>query len=113
MAKALNFKTIKKTYLPVTFDDEKGTTIFVGTPTKAVLNDLVLLQAEVESFGDESVDPAALDELFTACAAIMSRNKTGHKITKAFLEKVFDFEDIVIFLHAYTEFVGEVIDRKN
>lgn len=112
MAKTLNFNNVKKQYLPVTFADENNTTIFVGTPTKAIMDDLTLLQASIEELSEDGANTET-GELFEACAKIMSRNKTGAKITREFLESVFDFEDIAIFFHAYTDFIGEVIGQKN
>ena len=108
MVKALNYGKVKKTYFPVTFPDEK-TTILVGTPTKAIMDDLKLLEDRVDE-NEESEDSG---ELYAACAKIMSRNKTGTKITREYLESVFDFEDIVIFFNHYKEFLSEVLAAKN
>ena len=113
MAKPLNFNKVKKNYLPVTFADENETTIFVGTPTKAIMDDLTILQASIDEINEDGADEAGTNELYEACAKIMSRNKTGAKITKEFLETVFDFEDIIIFFHAYMDFISEVINSKN
>lgn len=113
MSKVLNFNKVKKSYLPVTFADEQETTIFVGTPTKAIMDDLSVLQANIDEIGEDGTDGAATGELFEACAKIMSRNKTGAKITREYLERVFDFEDIIIFFHAYMDFMSEVIGQKN
>lgn len=113
MAKALNFNTVKKQYLPVTFADEKKTTIFVGTPTKGIMDDLTVLQANLDEIAEDGANAAGTDDLFEACAKIMSRNKTGVKITKEFLEGVFDFEDVTIFFAAYMDFIDEVISSKN
>jgi len=113
MAKALNFNTVKKQYLPVTFADENKTTIFVGTPTKAIMDDLTLMKASLDEIAEDGANDADTDDLFEACAKIMSRNKTGAKITKEFLESVFDFEDVIIFFTAYMEFIDEVIASKN
>lgn len=113
MAKPLNFNKVKKSYLPVTFTDEKNTTILVGTPTKAIMDDLSILKAGLEEIEEDGTDEVNTGDLYEACAKIMSRNKTGAKITSAFLEKVFDFEDIIIFCHAYMDFISEVINQKN
>ena len=113
MPKALNFNKVKKTYLPVTFADEKETTIFVGTPTKAIMDDLTVLQSNIEEIGEDGSDENNTGELFEACAKIMSRNKTGAKITREYLESVFDYEDIILFFRAYMEFIREVISSKN
>lgn len=110
MAKALNFNKVKKSYLPVTFADDQETTIFVGTPTKSIMEDLDRLQSSIDDVDEDEGD---IDTLYEACAKVMSRNKTGAKITKEFLERVFDLEDIKIFFAAYMEFIDEVIRSKN
>jgi hypothetical protein len=109
MAKSLNFNNVKKQFLTVTLADEKNTTLMIGTPTKAIMDDLTLLQ---NSMGSENNDEAT-DDLYNACARVMSRNKAGVKITKEYLEEVFDFEDITIFFTAYMSFIDEVIKSKN
>ena len=113
MAKTLDFSKVKKSYLPVTFADENGTTIFVGTPTKAIMDDLTILKASLDEIDEDGTGDTGTGELYAACAKIMSRNKTGAKITTEFLETVFDFEDIVIFFRGYMEFISEVINQKN
>jgi hypothetical protein len=113
MAKALDFTKVKKSYLPVTFDDDAKTTIFVGTPTKAVMDELTTMQTTLNEIGEDGATEASTDDLFIICAKIMSRNRTGAKITKEFLENVFDFEDVIIFFNSYMDFVGEVIGQKN
>ena len=110
MAKPLNFNKVKKSFLPVTFADENETTILVGTPTKSIMSELSRLQ---ESIDDVDAEETNIDDLYEACARIMSRNKTGYPITVEFLEKVFDFEDIKIFFGAYMDFIDEVIRSKN
>lgn len=112
MSKTLNFNNVKKRYLTVTLADENNTVLMIGTPTKAVMNDLVLLRSGLESLSD-GADDEALDDLYTVCARVMSRNKTGKKITKEYLEEIFDFEDIIVFFHAYIEFVSELSSAKN
>lgn len=113
MAKPLNFNKVKKSYLPVTFADDKETTILVGTPTKGVMDDLTVLQANFEEIGEDGANENATGEIFEACAKIMSRNKAGVKITREYLESVFDFEDVVIFFRAYMDFISEVVHEKN
>lgn len=113
MAKALNFNNVKKTYLTVTLADEANTTLMIGTPTKAIMDDLVTLQDSLDNISDEEASTEATDELYSACAKLMSRNKGGIKISKEYLEEVFDFEDIIIFFNAYMDFISEVTSGKN
>lgn len=108
MTKSLNFNNISKHYLTVTFADENATTIMVCMPTKSLLHELTGLK--IDTTGD---DLNAMDDLYEVCSKIMSRNKGGIAITKEFLEDVFDFEDILIFLKEYMSFVGEVTKAKN
>ncbi len=113
MAKSLNFNNVKKQFFTVTLADEKNTTLMIGTPTKAIMDDLTLLQKSMESVNDDNSNNEATDDLYNACARVMSRNKAGVKITKEFLSEIFDFEDIILFFTAYMEFIDEVIASKN
>lgn len=113
MSKSLNFNNLKKKYLTVTLADEKETTIMIGTPTKAIMDDLMLLKSNFEALSDNDVDTDVTNELYNACARVMSRNKGGIKITSEQLADIFDFEDILIFFNAYMEFVTEVTNTKN
>lgn len=113
MAKPLNFNNLKKQYLTVTLPDEKKTTLMIGTPTKAIMDDLVLLQGGLETISEDEANVEATDDLYNACAKVMSRNKGGIEITKKELEKIFDFEDIMIFFNAYMDFISEVTGGKN
>ena len=112
MSNTLDFNKIKKKYLNVTLADEQNTTIMIGTPTKAIMNDLMSLKSSLETMTDDaSVD--TIGELYEACAKVMSRNKAGKKIEKEHLEQIFDFEDILIFFNAYMEFVSVLASEKN
>lgn len=107
MAKTLNFKTLKKSYLTVTLID--GTVLMIGTPTKKVYDDL----RTMDDLINNSDDVEAMDELYKVTAAVMSRNKTGKEITNEYIAELMDFEDIIIFYNAYLEFVGELSNQKN
>lgn len=111
--KPLNFNKVKKTYLTVTFSDEDNTTIMIGTPTKAIMDDLLELQDELNNINEDETDLDSTDNLYSACAKVMSRNKGGIKISKEFLEEIFDFEDITIFFDTYMKFIDEVTNGTN
>lgn len=112
MAKTLNFNTIKKQYLTVTFNDEKKTTVMIGTPTKSIMNELIALNESLDVDGD-SISNETIDELFYVCARVISRNKGGVTITKDFLEDTFDIEDLFTFFNAYMDFVTVLGNEKN
>lgn len=110
MSNTLDFTKIKKKYLTVTLAD--GNVIMIGTPTKAIMDELTSLKTTLEAMS-ENEDSEVMDDLFGACAKLMSRNKTGKKIEKEYLENVFDFEDIIIFFNAYMEFINALSSEKN
>ena len=113
MAKPLNFNNIKKQYLTVTLADEKHTTLLIGTPTKAIMDELILLQSSLDTLVENETDTDAIATLYSACAKVMSRNKGGVKITEEYLANIFDFEDIIIFFNAYMDFISELSNEKN
>ena len=79
MANTLDFNKIKKKYLTVTLSDEKQTVIMIGTPTKAIMDELMSLQTTISGMTGDATEEA-MDELYEVCAKLMSRNKTGKVI---------------------------------
>ena len=110
MAKSLNFNKIKKNYFTVTLADEKETTLMICTPTKEIMDEFIALK---DSLDDEKMEKDAITELYELCTKIINRNKGGIKITRKELEAMFDFEDIILFIRAYTEFINELTNSKN
>lgn len=110
MAKALDFNKTKKRYWTVTLPDDKKTVLLISTPTKAVFNELISMKNALES---AEMAESAIDDLYEICAKIMSRNKTGRVVTVEYVQEIFDFEDIILFVHGFTEFVHEVAGTKN
>lgn len=113
MAKSLNFNTMKKKYLTVTLPDDGETILMIGMPTKAIMGSLLAMQSSVEMLTEDETDTEALDMMYESCAKIMSRNKMGIPVSQEKLEEIFDFEDILVFFTAYTEFVTEATTQKN
>lgn len=111
--KALNFNTVTKHYWNITLADEKKTTLLIGMPTKGIVDDLSALQDNIDEYDNDKTNTEANDNMYEICARMMSRNKAGIKITKDYLAKIFDYEDIIIFTKGYTEFVDEVVGSKN
>lgn len=112
MAKTLNFNNIKKEYLTVTLPDEKRTVLMVGTPNKGLLKELTAIKGALDEYNDE-MSEEAIDNLFYICARLLSRNKGGVEVTKEYIEDLFDIEDILIFVHAYLDFIAELANSKN
>lgn len=112
MANTLDFTKLKKKFLTVTLADKDQTVIMIGTPTKAVMDELFSLQETLNTMSDDA-SAEVMGDFYEVCAKVMSRNKTNKKIEKEFLEKVLDFEDIIIFFHAYMEFIKTLSAEKN
>lgn len=110
MSKALDFNKIKKKYFTVTLADENCTTLMISTPTKEIMDEFISMK---DSLGDGRIGDEAISELYDLCVKIINRNKGGLKFSKKDLESLFDFEDIIIFIRAYTEFINEVSNSKN
>lgn len=113
MAKALNFNNVKKQYLTVTLADEKKTLLMIGTPTKAIMDNLTDLQSTLETLSEDNTNAEAIADLYDVCAKVMSRNKGGIEITTDYLENLFDIEDVILFFNAYMDFIAEVANEKN
>lgn len=107
--KSLDFNTLKKKYFTVTLANEQKTKLMICVPTKKILNRLNDLQNVLT----DDIGEDALMEVYDLIAVLMSHNKTGHTVTAKELEEIMDFEDIMIFVTAYTDFVAEIANSKN
>ena len=110
MAKTLDFNKAKKDHFTVVLNDDNHTRLQIMTPTKRQLEELALLLPE-----DTSEDPSDEDlkDLYEFVAQLMSRNRQRYTITGAMLEEILDYEDIIIFLDAYSDFIAELSSSKN
>lgn len=110
MAKPLNLNKIKKKTITVTLPDEKETTLIIGTPTKSIMDEFIALQ---DTINESENQAEVMDELYDVCAKIMNRNKSNIEITKDFVADNMDFEDVIVFIKTYSEFIQEVSAGKN
>ena len=113
MANVLNFNNLKKRYLTVTLPDDNHTTLMIGTPTKSIMDELILMQEGISTIGDDRTGSDTINDLYNACAKVMSRNKCGVKITGEYLAELLDVEDIMLFFKSYMDFMSELSNSKN
>lgn len=111
MAKSLNFNNVTKHYFTIVLADGKDTTLMIGTPTKAILRELTNLETDLDVENESDLE--TLDNLYHVCAKVMNRNRSGIEITADYLSEIFDFEDVLIFLREYMNFVTGVLNQKN
>lgn len=109
MAKSLDFTKLKKQYFTVTLPNEDRTVLMIGVPTKKTLEEFI----EVKDSLTTSKDDNALETVYGVVAKLMSHNKGGVKVTREMLEETLDFEDLIIFINAYTEFIQNITNSKN
>lgn len=110
MAKTLDFNALKKKYLTVKLADENNTVLMIKTPTKRILDRFTAMKnTTTESMMDED----AVDVLYDLIADILSHNKGGVIVSREDIENAMDYEDIVVFIRTYMEFINEVINSKN
>lgn len=110
MAQTLDFNKLKKEYFTVTLNDENHTRLMLITPTKGLLTEMMSkLPDDID--GVPGADD--LNVLYDLTARLMSRNKTGTIVTGEQLAEILDFEDLIIFFNAYTEFIGSMSNQKN
>lgn len=110
MAKTLDFNKSKKQYLPIILPDADKTKLQLKTPTKGLLTELMTMIPDTTGGLPSEED---LNQLYEFCATLMSRNKEGKTVTREYLAELLDFEDIIAFFEAYTDFVVEVSGSKN
>lgn len=103
----LDFNTRKKSYMKIVLSDPEQTTVNVATPTKALLTELALIFPT----RNEVQDQDAIENLYDFCARLMSRNRENKLISKQLLESCLDFDDLIYFMDAYTDFVHEVTPK--
>lgn len=113
MTKTFDFNAVKKRYLTVKLADDKNTTLFVGTPTKSIMDEIMRLQTDFTAMNENGSNDEIMTDLYDVCAKIMSRNKAGVKISTEYLENLLDFEDMLLFFNAYVGFIEEITNAKN
>ena len=111
MAQILDFNKVKKQYLTIVLPDEKQTKLTLLTPTKKLLT--LLSTMLPDDSGDDVPTEEELAALYELSAQLLSRNKTGHKVTADELAELLDFEDLIAFFNAYTAFIESIANTKN
>lgn len=109
MAQTLDFNKVKKNYFTVTLNDENRTRLMLMTPTKGLLEELGTMLPQ----GDDVPTEEDLIALYDLTARLMSRNKTGIRVTGEQLAEILDFEDLILFFTTYTDFIKQLANAKN
>ncbi|MBE6976220.1 MAG: hypothetical protein E7439_03360 [Ruminococcaceae bacterium] len=110
----LNFNKYRPPILPVEMMDEAGTIIHITPPTVDLQEELRARMPELSALLDGDNDDVRAG-FFELAARLMSCNRNMRKITPEQIRDTFrlDEEDLVVFFHAYAEFVTGIENAKN
>ena len=106
MAAMLDLTKIKKSYLPMRLSD--GTVINVGTPTKAMYEELTRIDPILKALKDDCVDDAieAMEITYDFVARIMSNNKERREITSEYVRDELNLDGALTVMYAFVDFIN-------
>lgn len=107
----LNFRSSRKSYLPVTFEDNNK--IMVKTPTKGLMEKLTTLSESFGSLEEDMANTEAIDAVYELAAEVMSNNVGKKEITSEYLEDMLDLQDILTFFDEYSKLINSLNEVKN
>ena len=111
MAKALDFRKSKKPTLPISLDDEL--TVNIYTPDKALLEELLDSQEEINALKNGGDDRDKLDAMYNMCARILSNNREKREFSQEEVEDLLDTRDVIVLIRGYAAFVADLSKEKN
>ena len=106
MAAILDLTKIKKSYLPMRLPD--GTVINVGTPTKAMYEEMTNIDPILKALKDDNLDDAleAMEITYDFVARIMSNNKENREITPEYVRDELELEGALSVMYAFSDFLN-------
>lgn len=106
MAAMLDLTKIKKSYMPMRLTD--GTVINVGTPTKAMYEELTQVDPILKGLKDDSLDDTleAMEILFDFTARVMSNNKEKREISPEYVRGELELEGALMVMYAFADFIN-------
>ena len=109
--RVLDLNTAQRPTLELTLCDAEHTTLHIGMPTEADINELQSMDFSGLESG-EQVDSAAVYEM---AARLINCNRDGIKVTGKELREKYgmDIELAVVFFEAYTDFINTIANEKN
>lgn len=107
----LDFTKVKKRTMQVIFNDSKNTSVEVLTPTKAIMDEIIVIDELLRD--PEKAENVTNDMIYELCCKIVNRNTDQIKITKKYLEQVWDIDDVYLFYYSYANFITDQANSKN
>lgn len=116
MADILKFDRHRPPILHVELMDDRRTVIRVTPPTVELQEELRARQSELSALlADADDDNDTREMLYNLAARLLSCNRNMRKFTPEQLLTTYglDEEDLVVFFHAYTDFLTKLERAKN
>ena len=106
MAAMLDLTKIKKSYMQMRLTD--GTVINVGTPTKAMYEEMSRIDPILKSLKDDNLDDAleAMEITYDFVARVMSNNKEHREITPEWVRDELELDGALSVMYAFTDFIN-------
>lgn len=106
MAAMLDLTKLRKSYLPMRLTD--GTVINVGTPTKAMYDELIRIDPILKALKDDDLDDAveAMEITFDFVARVMSNNKEHREITPEWVRDELELDGAISVMYAFVDFIN-------
>ena len=113
MADTLKFDRHRPPILPVELMDDQHTVIRVTPPTVELQEELRARQAELSVLLTD--DDESREVFYDLAARLLSCNRNMRKFTPEQLRTTYglDEEDLVVFFHAYADFLTKIEHAKN
>lgn len=105
MAAMLDLTKIKKSYLPMRLPD--GTVINVGTPNKAMYEEMNSIDPVLKSLKDDNLEDTleAMEILFDFVARVMSNNKEHREIAPEWVREELDLDGALSVMYSFADFI--------
>jgi hypothetical protein len=115
MAAKLDLTKVKKSYMPVRLPD--GTVINVGTPRKAMYEELTRIDPILANLKDDNAEDAleAMEILFDFVARVLSNNKEHREITPEYVSSELELDGALMVMYEFSDFIKakKVAEAKN
>lgn len=114
MVKKVDFNALRRPKLPLVMKDEQKTTIYVTTPTEALVEELRAAAPELERLY-ESRNAESVAAAYDLAARLIRCNMAGLQVTGDDLRERYslDLYDLIFFFEAYTGFIADLSNEKN
>ena len=92
--------------MTIIMNDEEQTKLNVCVPDKGMMDNMIALR-------DVKENEETIDMLYEVCAELISNNREKKSYTADELKDMLEFEDLLVFVQYFTDFINEVQNSKN